>query len=188
MVSLRKWDYEQRSGLGGSGAWALLNGQNGVQSEIALGVGWQDPAIIRETGICVWRSGQRPDLSIKRDGSMLKGRMAVYYTGSQHDTPGMSEDERDYDMIVESSKIAAEGVEHQDIHKLAAGMRLYHEMQLKEGMAPLAVVEGMLEHKYCGGGFGGYALYLFDDPAKRDDFVSKTNDARAVEPYLKPIH
>lgn len=187
MVSLRTWDYEQRSGLGGSGAWALLNGQNGVQSEIALGVGWQDPAIIRETGLCVWRSGQRPDLSIKRDGSMLKGRMAIFYTGSQHDTPGMSEDERDYDMIVESSKIAAEGVEQQDIQKLAAGTRLYHEMQLKEGMKPLEVVDGMLAHKYCGGGFGGYALYLFDDPAKRNAFVSATERARSVEPYVRPI-
>ncbi len=187
MVSLRKWDYEQRSGLGGSGAWALLNGQNGVQSEIALGVGWQDPAIIRESGLCVWRSGPRPDLSIKRDGSMLKGRMAVFYTGTQHDTPGMSEDERDYDMIVASSKIAAEGVEQQDIQKLAAGTRLYHEMQLKEGMEPLEVVDGMLAHKYCGGGFGGYALYLFEDTGKRNDFVSATQGARAVEPYVRPI-
>jgi hypothetical protein len=87
MVSLREWNYEQRSGLGGSGAWALLNGQSGVQSEIALGVGWQDPAIIRETGLCVWRSGQLPDLCVKRDGTMLAGRMAVYFTGSQHDLP-----------------------------------------------------------------------------------------------------
>ena len=38
MVSLREWNYKQRSGLGGSGAWALLNGKSGVDSEIALGV------------------------------------------------------------------------------------------------------------------------------------------------------
>jgi cytidyltransferase-like protein len=187
MVSLREWNYEQRSGLGGSGAWALLNGQSGVQSEIALGVGWQDPAIIRETGLCVWRSGQLPDLCVKRDGTMLAGRMAVYFTGSQHDTPAMSEDERDYDMIVESSMLAAEGVEDQDIYKLAEGVKLYHKMQLKEGMEPLPPADGMLAHKYCGGGFGGYALYLFDDPAKREAFVENTEAARAVEPYLRPI-
>ena len=54
MVSLTDWCYEQKSGLGGSGAWALLNGHDGVESELNLGVGWQDPAIIRETGLCVW--------------------------------------------------------------------------------------------------------------------------------------
>ncbi|MEY4243233.1 MAG: hypothetical protein RLZZ245_818, partial [Verrucomicrobiota bacterium] len=57
LVSLREWPYEKQAGLGGSGAWALLNGRDGVESEIDLGVGWQDPAVIRETGLCVWRSG-----------------------------------------------------------------------------------------------------------------------------------
>jgi hypothetical protein len=99
----------------------------------------------------------------------------------------MSEDERDYDMIVESSMLAAEGVEDQDIYKLAEGVKLYHKMQLKEGMEPLPPADGMLAHKYCGGGFGGYALYLFDDPAKREAFVENTEAARAVEPYLRPI-
>ena len=61
-VSLREWPYERKAGLGGSGAWALLNGRDGVGSELDLGVGWQDPAVIAETGLCVWRSGQRPVL------------------------------------------------------------------------------------------------------------------------------
>ncbi|MBK1856558.1 adenylyltransferase/cytidyltransferase family protein, partial [Verrucomicrobiaceae bacterium 5K15] len=39
LVSLRDWTYEKRSGLGGSGAWALLNGEDGVDSELDLGVG-----------------------------------------------------------------------------------------------------------------------------------------------------
>src|SRR6185295_7341183 len=56
-VSLRDWPYERNAGLGGSGAWALLNGKDGVGSELDLGVGWQDPAVISETGLCVWRSG-----------------------------------------------------------------------------------------------------------------------------------
>jgi cytidyltransferase-like protein len=38
-VSINDWQYELRSGLGGSGAWALLNGDEGVESETALGVG-----------------------------------------------------------------------------------------------------------------------------------------------------
>ena len=57
MVSLCEWPYEKRSGLGGSGAWAMLEGRDPVASELALGVGWQDPAVIAETGLCVWRSG-----------------------------------------------------------------------------------------------------------------------------------
>ena len=187
MVSLREWNYKQRSGLGGSGAWALLNGKSGVKSEIALGVGWQDPAIIRETGLCVWRSDQQPNLYLKRDGSMLKGLLAIYYTGVDHDTPSLSEGERNYDMIVESSKLAAQGVELQDIHKLAEGTMLYYKMQLDEGMEPLPKAEGMLAQKYCGGGFGGYAVYLFENPEQRDAFVASNDEVLAVEPYLRPI-
>jgi hypothetical protein len=36
-----------------------------VQSELDLGVGWQDPAVIRETGLCVWHSGPAPVLDFK---------------------------------------------------------------------------------------------------------------------------
>ena len=53
LVSIRSWEYAKRSGLGGSAAWALLNGEDGVHSELNLGVGWQDPAVIAETGLCV---------------------------------------------------------------------------------------------------------------------------------------
>ena len=66
LVSISSWDYEKRSGLGGSAAWALLNGEDGVDSELNLGVGWQDPAVITETGLCVWKSGLRPTLHLKR--------------------------------------------------------------------------------------------------------------------------
>ena len=40
MVSLCEWPYEKRSGLGGSGAWAMLEGRDPVASELALGAGW----------------------------------------------------------------------------------------------------------------------------------------------------
>ena len=62
LVSLRHWPYHAKSGLGGSGAYALLQGDSGVASELNLGVGWQDPAVIHETGLCVWRSGAKPAL------------------------------------------------------------------------------------------------------------------------------
>lgn len=36
-VTLNEWPYELKSGLGGSAAWAMLNGANGVESELNLG-------------------------------------------------------------------------------------------------------------------------------------------------------
>lgn len=41
LVSLHSWPYEKSSGLGGSAAWAALNGENCLRSELDLGVGWQ---------------------------------------------------------------------------------------------------------------------------------------------------
>ena len=98
-VSLRSWPYERNAGLGGSGAWAMLNGKDGVTAELGLGVGWQDPAIIAETGLCVWRSGPRPALELKTSGDFLRGRMALYWTGIQHSTPGVADQQRDFDGI-----------------------------------------------------------------------------------------
>jgi cytidyltransferase-like protein len=89
-VSLRDWPYNRNAGLGGSGAWALLNGKDGVASELGLGVGWQDPAIISETGLCVWRSGPRPELELKHNGAFLRGRLALFWTGTDHDTPDLA--------------------------------------------------------------------------------------------------
>jgi cytidyltransferase-like protein len=182
LVSLREWPYEKQAGLGGSGAWALLNGRDGVESEIDLGVGWQDPAIIRETGLCVWRSGHAPVLDFKHNGDFLTGRMAIYWTGTQHDTPGVANLPRDYDRIAQSARIAREGVLHTDIQRLAEGVALYHTAQLDEGMDPLPEIPGAIARKYCGGGYGGYALYLFENPAHRDTAVASTPDLRAVEP------
>ena len=68
MVSLMEWGYEKCAGMGGSGAWAMLEGRDPVQSELDLGVGWQDPAVINETGLCVWRSGPSPVLDLKSTG------------------------------------------------------------------------------------------------------------------------
>jgi len=39
--------------------------------------------------------------------------------------------------------------------------------------------------KYCGGGFGGYVLCLWDSSDRRDAFVAHNPDAMAVEPYSR---
>jgi cytidyltransferase-like protein len=185
LVSLREWPYEKQAGLGGSGAWALLNGRDGIESEIDLGVGWQDPAVIRETGLCVWRSGHTPVLDFKHNGDFLAGRMAIYWTGTQHDTPGVANLPRDYNRIAQSSRIARDGVLQADIERLSEGITLYHQTQLDEGMEKLPDIAGSIARKYCGGGYGGYALYLFAEPTARDAALATTPQLRAVEPFCR---
>lgn len=183
-VSLSRWNYEQKSGLGGSGAWALLNGHDGVESELNLGVGWQDPAIIRETGACVWRSGPRPVLHLKRNGDFLRGRMALHYTDIPHDTPSNADNARDYDLIERAGQAAAEAVTHGSAVALGQAIDMSYQAQLKEGMRELPEAPGCIGRKYSGGGWGGYALYLFENEAARDAFVDAANCNRAIEPYI----
>ena len=86
LVSNECWPYELSGGLGGSAAKAILDFRNGVVSELKLGVGWQDPAIIEETGMCVWKSGKTPILESKFNPSWLRGKMLIFFTGiSQSD-------------------------------------------------------------------------------------------------------
>lgn len=178
-VSLKNWSYEQKAGLGGSGAWALLNGRDPVQAELDLGVGWQDPAVIRETGVCVWKSGQRPRLDFKRDGSFLAGRMGLLWTGSQHDTPGSVGIERDYDLIEKAGATAREAVMEESVERLAEAILLSYKVQLGEGMDELPEVAGSIARKYCGGGHGGYALYLFPSEEAR----KSVSDLLPIEPW-----
>jgi cytidyltransferase-like protein len=197
-VSLREWPYERNAGLGGSGAWALLNGRDGVTSELDLGVGWQDPAIIAETGLCVWRSGPRPSLEMKTNGEFLQGHLALYWTGTPHDTPDLAKVSRDYDAIVRAAATAREAVWRSDLTLLADAVRQsYFNVQRPEGMAALpgdsaavgAAAEALpqavapLAWKYCGGGFGGYAVYLFSSSAQRDAACTRPN-FRPIEPFL----
>lgn len=182
-VSLKDWKYELRSGLGGSGAWALLNGESGVMSELNLGVGWQDPAIIKEGGLCIWKSGNIPNLYMKRNGDMLEGRMALYYTGDQHDTPGTVDKFRDLDLIEKAGRLAAKAVEDNDLDTLAQAIRLSYECQLGEGMDELPINQHSIAQKYGGGGWGGYALYLFSNKRHRDEFVKENTDALEIEPF-----
>lgn len=189
-VSLRSWPYERNAGLGGSGAWALLNGKDGVNAELDLGVGWQDPAVISETGLCVWRSGQRPELELKSNADFLKGRMALYWTGTSHDTPGVVGNPRDFDAIERAGKAARDAVWQQSLEGLAGSVRQSYAVQRAEGMAPLPgdgsalpAQVNALAWKYCGGGFGGYALYLCATTAERDRLAAAPG-FRAIEPYV----
>lgn len=190
LVSLRHWPYERNAGLGGSGAWAMLNGRDGVASELGLGVGWQDPAVVFETGLCVWRSGVKPSLEIKHDGGFLRGRMALYWTGKPHATPELAKNARDYDAIARASVMARDAVWRGDLHLLAHAVRQSYAVQRAEGMHELAgaaeLAESMkpLAAKYCGGGFGGYAVYLFSEDAHRDAACAAPG-FRPIEPFLR---
>ncbi len=184
LVSLRDWPYRARSGLGGSGAYAMLRGGDGVRAELKLGVGWQDPAIISETGLCVWKSGEEPRLEFKRDGEMLRGRMALLWTGVPHDTPAVADLQRDFEVIYQAGTLAREAVFAESIDGLAEAVRRSHQAQLLEGMQPLPEVPQAVAWKYCGGGWGGYALYLFAQQADRDQWA-QVEGAMAIEPYLK---
>jgi len=184
-VSLRDWPFERNAGLGGSGAWALLNGKDGIGSELNLGVGWQDPAVIAETGLCAWRSGPRPVLDVKSNGDFLRGRMALLWTGTQHDTPAMVGGARDYDAIARAGAVARDGVWKSDFSLITEGVRQSYAVQRAEGMDALpADVAGAVAWKYCGGGFGGYAVYLFSEPAARDAACAARGNFRAIEPYV----
>ena len=184
-VSLKEWLYRQGAGLGGSGGWSVLNGWDPVASELGLGVGWQDPAVIAETGACVWKSGHKPELDFKNTGEFLRGRMAVYDTRVKHYTPGFAGYERPFDRIARAARIARLGVQEKDISVLAVAVQISYQLQLEEGMAPLPDIGGQLARKYCGGGHGGYALYLYETPEQRDAAVDACEDMYPIEPYCR---
>lgn len=184
-VSLKQWDYRQGAGLGGSGAWGVLNGWDPVKSELGLGVGWQDPAVIAETGACVWKSGPRPVLDFKNTGEFLRGRMAVFDTRIEHNTPGIAVLERNYTKIAKAGRVARLGVLDQDITVLSVAVNLSYQIQLEEGMVPLSPIGNSLSHKYCGGGHGGYALYLYETPEDRDAALKLCDDLYPIEPYCR---
>ncbi|MDR3558646.1 MAG: adenylyltransferase/cytidyltransferase family protein [Candidatus Pacebacteria bacterium] len=186
-VSLTDWQYEKNAGLGGSAAYAILKVKDSVESELDLGVGWQDPAAILETGICVWRSGKRPVLESKHNPDWLKGKMLVVWTGAPHMTPDIVKMKRDYSLIKKAGDLAKAAVEEKDINKLGKAILTSYKAQIGEGMAKLPMLSGSIGHKYLGGGHGGYALYLFVDKKRRDKAAKGRKGAKIVEPYIRDV-
>ena len=184
LVSLDNWEYEKNSGLGGSAAWAILNGKDGIKSELDLGVGWQDPAIINETGLCVWSSGVEPELYFKRNCNMLKGLMAIYFCHEEHNTPSIVDMKRNYNLICEAGQLACKAVKNENLNLLANAIKISYKVQLEEGMNHLLDVDNCIAKKYCGGGWGGYALYIFSSNSDRERFVNN-NHAKPIEPFIK---
>jgi hypothetical protein len=164
--------------LGGSAAYAMLSGNNGVDSELKLGVGWQDPVIIYETGLCVWRSGPKPILDFKINPEFLIGKMAILWTQKSHITPNLVDMDRNYDLIFRASIIARDAAKEKCLTKLSAAINMSYDVQLDEGMISLPSF-GEIAKKYCGGGHGGYAVYIFN---KRPE---TKNGLEFIEPYLK---
>jgi len=176
LVSLKHWPYHQGGGLGGSAAYAMLIGKDSVKSELDMGVGWQDPAVIKETGLCVWQSGVEPVLDIKKNPSFLQGKMGLLWLGQEHHTPSNVDRKRNYDTIKLAGDLAAIAVDDNDLYKLAQAVNMSYTAQLEEGMKKLPDMN-CLAKKYCGGGWGGYALYLFEN---------RTNEVFPIEPYMVP--
>jgi cytidyltransferase-like protein len=184
-VSLDHWPYEHGGGLGGSAAHAILKIKNGLESELNLGVGWQDPAVIQETGLCVWRSGKKPVIEFKSNPDWLLGRMLIVWTGIRHDTPHLVSTKRDYQAIIRAGKVAALAVFSKDFKKMCQAVSMSYTVQLKEGMKELSAVPRARAKKYLGGGHGGYALYLFNSAKDRAFAASRTQDSKVIEPYLE---
>ena len=47
---------------------------------------------------------------------------------------------------------------------------------------------GALARKYCGGGWGGYALYIFGGEDARAEFLAVVQETHAIEPFLGHVH
>ena len=91
--------------------------------------------------------------------------------------------DRDYDLIEQAGKLAADAVLRESVEQLADAVQLSYRCQQQEGMSALPKAPRALARKYCGGGWGGYAVYLFNDRPSRDAFLS-TPRTRAIEPYI----
>ena len=159
--SLKECSLKKGGGVGLSAAESMLKGECSFSSEMNKGVGWQDPAVIKETGLCVWRSGDLPSLELKTDPSFLKN-MALYWTGNDHLSSEIRLKKRDYDSISFAGKLCRDGVWERNFDKMMEAVHLSYLCQKKEGMNNLPD-KGEIVKKYCGSGWGGYAIYFFKD-------------------------
>jgi hypothetical protein len=176
-VSLKDWPVHKISGLGGSSAWYWLNGLDAFEEE----VGWQDPAVIKEGGLCVWNAGEDYYLHTKKHTKWLEGKMALLYTGPKQSLLDTLTMDRDYDAIAEAGRIAKIAVDDESIHGLMRAVKHSYGVQLEEGVTPLPDAHGGC-YKYCGSGHGGYALYMFTEQNDRNAFVASHKTAMIIEP------
>lgn len=176
--------YEPGGGIGGSAAMAILKGQDGVATELKNGAGWQDPAVIAETGLCIWESGDTPRLKDRSSGEWLKGLMAIKWTGGKHDTPGLVDKPRRYNIIKEAGRLAWRAALNEHVRTLGQAVGKTHTAQVQEGMQPIGLPRGALACKYVGAGHGGYVLFLFEKQSNRDAFVQQ-DGAMAIEPFCR---
>ena len=173
LISLHEFPYERGGDLGEIIAEAMLGGV------CTNAVGWQDKAVINETGLCVWQSGPKPLLKHKTTPLFLTGKMALFWTGkvfSQEDATTNDE------TIIKAGQAAMAGVLNSDLKKLCEAVNLVHIQQLAHGFESLEP-SGEMAKKYVG--FGGYALYIFHATDKRNKFVEITKGAMSIEPYTK---
>lgn len=117
-------------------------------------------------------------------GDFLAGKMALLWTGSTHVTYENTDLQRDYDLVEKAGKLARQAVlpGQESIQQLAEAVGVSYQMQVQEGMQPLQE-HGELGKKYCGGGWGGYALYLFETEQQREEFL-RLEGSKAIEPYI----
>lgn len=174
-------EFKPGAGIGGSAAYWLYSGENTLKTELQNGVGWQDPAIILETGLCVWRSGKNPILELKMNPDFLNNKMALLYSDEPHDTASLRDMNRDYDLIEKAGVRAYQSVINKNLSFLNEAVDMSYEAQLKEGMRKLKSY-GEMSKKYCGSGWGGCSLYMFDDSQKIPDCMIK------IQPYIRNLH
>lgn len=181
-TKVMSWPYPipPGSGLGTSAAWHMLRGDNVRESEAAAGCGWQDEAVIRETGLCVWASGAEPLLVHRSSGDWLKGLMALHWTGKSHRTADVVNIPRSLNTIENAGVLGCKAAMRCDVGLLASAIDMSYEAQIGEGMEKLPVLG--LAGKYCGAGWGGYAVYLFESTELRDAAVMEKGMA-PVEMY-----
>ena len=177
------WPVRLCGGLGGSAADAILRGRDPFASELETGAGWQDPAVMLETGLCVWAGCEKlPRLVARPVSDWLAGKLAIRWTGAGHSTPDLVSRARNYELIRDASAVAVSAVVSRDFDQLAKAIQLSHHAQIGEGMTELKCGSASAT-KYAGSGWGGYAIYLFRSRESRDSYVKETPEALAVEPF-----
>jgi hypothetical protein len=118
--------------------------------------------------------------------AFLRGRMALLWTGSPHVTYENTDKARNYEAVQQAGALARDAVlpGQESVQRLAEAVAVSYQVQLQEGMPPLPDGYGELARKYCGGGWGGYALFLFDSEQRRDALL-QLEGAVAIEPYIR---